>query len=380
VSEVELADTDGVIRASGATAGEPHSNGARPPEESSLFGFLNVLLKYRFTIALVILFGGVLSASLALLAPRTYTANASFTPRSSRAVSQMTTLASLFGMTLNLGGDVTQSGSFYGDLLLSPTILRTVATNTYSVRTPDGKVVRGDLADIYGIKGNRPSARAEAVRRLKRNVRPAASPRSGVVYVYVKSRYPELSLQLVRNILAAVDAYNLDRQRRIASAERDFVEKRLVEAQSALRQSEDELQRFREFNRAYRSSPQLAFENWRRDREVVMRQLFFTSLASNYEQARIDAVRDLPATVIVESPELPIAPDRRAALRKALLGAIAGLFAGIVLAFVRQRLDENRRAGTPAFREYQELKRDAARDLSRPWQPVGRMLKPSSKA
>lgn len=379
MSEVELADTDGVIRAPGPTAGEPNSNGARPPEETSLFGFLNVLLRNRFAIGIAILIGGVFSASLALLAPRTYTANASFTPRSGRAVSQMTTLASQFGMTLNLGGDVTQSGSFYGDLLGSPTILRTVATKTYSVRMPDGKVIRADLAGLYGISGNRLAARAEAVRRLKRNVRPAASPRSGIVYVYVKSPYPELSLQLVWNILSAVEAFNLERQRRIASAERDFVEKRLAEAEAALRQSEEELRRFRESNRVYRSSPQLALDTWRREREVVMRQQFFTTLASNYEQARIDAVRDLPATVIVESPELPTAPDPRAALRKALLGAIAGLFAGIVIAFVRQRLEENRRAGTPAFREYQELKRDAVRDLSRPWQPVGRMLKPSGR-
>lgn len=379
MSEVELADTDGVIRASGPTAGEPQSNGARPPEETSLFGFLNILLRYRIAIGVAIVIGGALSASLALLAPRTYTANASFTPRSGRAVSQMTTLASQFGMTLNLGGDVTQSGSFYGDLLASPTILRTVATKAYSVSTPDGKVIRADLGGIYGISGNRLRAREEAMRRLKRDVRPSASPRSGIVYLFVKSPYPDLSLQLARNILAAVDAFNLDRQRRIASAERDFVEKRLGEAEGALRQSEDELRRFREFNRAYRASPQLALENWRREREVVMRQQFYTTLASNYEQARIDAVRDLPATVIVESPELPVEPDRRAALRKALLGAIAGLFAGIVLAFVRQRLEENRRAATSAFREYQELKRDAVRDLSRPWEPVGRMLKPSGK-
>jgi len=379
VSEVESAEEERGLRGQGTTSSGETAGVGTIPEETSLFGFLSILLKYRVAIVVAVVVIAALAALLALLPGRTYTARASFTPRSGRAQSQMTALASQFGLTLNLGGDATQSGNFYEGLLGSSTVLRPVAEQTYVVRTTDGKTLRGELAAFYGLKGRSASIHAEAVRRLQRHVRTASSPRSGMVFLFVKAPYPELALQLTRNILASIDAFNLDRQRQMAAAERDFVEKRLGEARGALQRSEDELRRFRELNRSYRTSPQLAMDSWRMERDVVMRQQFYTSLAGSYEQARIEAVRDLPATVIVEAPELPAAPDPRAALRKTLLGGIAGLLFGIMLAFVRERLDETRTGGTPAFRQYQELKRGALSDLVRPWRPVGRLLRSSGR-
>jgi Uncharacterized protein involved in exopolysaccharide biosynthesis len=115
-------------------------------------------------------------------------------------------------------------------------------------------------------------------------------------------------------------------------------------------------------------------------RAVRMRQQIYTAMARTLEDAKIEEVRDLPTVLIIDQPEAGLEPQRPPVMRKTLLGLIAGLFVGIVLAFVRERAAETREAGTSAYTEYSALKRKALGDLARPLAPFSRLLKGQTRA
>jgi uncharacterized protein involved in exopolysaccharide biosynthesis len=118
----------------------------------------------------------------------------------------------------------------------------------------------------------------------------------------------------------------------------------------------------------------LSIESDRLDREVQMRQQLYTSLSAAYDKARIEEVRDMPAISIVEPPDLPDSADSSYGLRNTLLGAIAGMLMGIVLAFMRERMRETETEASAVYSTYKDLKRDTVADLARPW----RKLRPQS--
>ena len=77
---------------------------------------------------------------------------------------------------------------------------------------------------------------------------------------------------------------------------------------------------------------------------------------------------------ILETPEMPIQPDPHGGKRKVILGMLVGLVAGIVLAFVLDRLAANRNLRSDELEEFAALKREAVGDLTHPWRIVTRAL------
>jgi len=182
--------------------------------------------------------------------------------------------------------------------------------------------------------------------------------RSGAVRRVVDIHEPELAQQIGRQMMVELEKYNTQRRRLAITAERGFIEERVAEARSALTQAENNLERFHELNRQYRESPKLQIERERLDREVEMRQQLYTSLSNAYEKARIEEVRDIPAISIIEPPELPENPDTSYGMRNTLLGAIAGLLVGIVLAFTRERMRETETQASQTYATYRLEARD----------------------
>jgi uncharacterized protein involved in exopolysaccharide biosynthesis len=126
-------------------------------------------------------------------------------------------------------------------------------------------------------------------------------------------------------------------------------------------------------NRDFRSSPNLSLEFDRLNRAVNSRQSLYNALASSYEQAKIEEVRDLPVITVLEPPDYPIQPDPRRTRRKTMLGLLVGFVLGIGLAFARDRVAANRRVRSDEFAEFAALKREALGDLTHPWRPFTRI-------
>jgi uncharacterized protein involved in exopolysaccharide biosynthesis len=356
---------------------EPHDPLVqRAAEDTSLLGFVNVLLKHRRLIAGCALLATLIFVASALSESRTYTTRVLFTARGARA-GALAGIAAQYGLTI-VGADPSQSIEFYEELLRSSEVLRGVANQQYEVRKGK-RVIRGTLPVIYGIHaGSREAEIDLAAVQLRDHVASSSTRRTGVVTYFVSSSYPELTQQLARNIVTQLDYYNTTRRRSQVTAERSFIEERLADSKAALARAEDRVRSFRDANREYGRAPNLVLENARLNRDVNLRQELVTGLSQAYEQARIEEVRDMPAITVFEPPDLPTSPDATYGLRNTLFAAIGGILVGIILAFIRERFYETKAEGSRTFADFATLKSETLRDIGRPWQPIERLFRAHS--
>jgi uncharacterized protein involved in exopolysaccharide biosynthesis len=341
-------------------------------EETSLFGFVNVLLKYRAMISLFMLsFGAVGTVNFLTALPR-YTTRLGINVETRQG--RPTGFAGQLGAIAGYNGEASGEVAFLSELLHSPPLLRETAKGPYQVLTAKGRI-SGSLAKFYGFEGAPELHQEELIRLLTDNITFASSARTGNIWIFVDAPYPELSQQIARKLIEQLDAYSRNRRHAQAAAESDFMQQRLAEARSDLRAAEERAVDFRLSNRDF-ASPELAMANSRLLRDVNMQQQLYTSLLQAYDNARIAEANDLPTITILEPPELPLKPERSGAASAPLLGAITGLLIAIVLAFIRERMAETSSAPTAAFSYYAELKQQALDDLRNPLRPLGRALKP----
>lgn len=342
------------------------------PDEISLVALANAILRRRRLVAWCGAGLFLVVVTTTLLRHRVYTAAASFIPQAGQQASGLSGIAAQFGLAIPTG-EATQSPDFYANLVKSREVLGAVLQAPYTFVADTG-AVNGTLLEVFGIAdGDSALRREKGIRMLGGLVGTSVDKRTGVVKLSVTTRYPLLSLQIARNILDEINRFNLERRQSRASAERVFMEQRLAEVRSALRAAEDRLQSFLQSNRDYRNSPVLTFQADRLTREVAMQQQVFTSLSQAVEQARIEAARDTPVTMVIERPELPARPERRGLLRRGILALLGGLTIGAALAALLGRLVEAEREEPGRYAEMAALRRALLDDLRHPW----RLLRPS---
>ncbi len=344
-----------------------------PEEGISVLGLANLLLRHRKMLAACALIGATLLSGITLLSPRTYTSGSGFMPQTRSAASSLSGLAATLGFTLP-STESGQTPSFYADLVESRSILGAVVDSTFEYQTPEGPV-RGNLVEIYGSEGETPALRRDAaMRRLADEVEATTVQKTGVVNLEVTAEHPDLARQINQRVIDLVNQFNLRTRQSQAGKEREFTESRLDEVRDELRAVEDRLQRFLQRNRDYTNSPELTFQVERLQREVTMRQEVFTTLAQAYEQAKIEEVRDTPVITVVQPPELPVRPDSRWLVVKALLGLFLGLLLGAAIAVWKSYTVNSERLGSSEAAEFALLRRQAMGDLSRPWRSMARAL------
>jgi len=361
-----------LLTQSGALQGSdaaPWASGAR--EETSLLVFLSILLRNRRIIAVCGLIGLITFGAVALTEANLYIASGSFSARGNRTAVQIPGLSEHVGLSLGVI-DVAQSTVFYAELARSNSVLIPVAEKTYTVTTSKGTKT-GPLADFLGIRTANPKAGAVlAARRIGDDVAVLTSGRSGVVTLLVTAEEPQIAQQVALNILKELDSYSATTRKDQAVAERKFVEGLVAESRQKLSDAEERLARFRQQNRDFQSAPQLMIQDDQLTRDVDMAQQDYSGLESSYQQARIEEVRNLSAINIVEYPDLPVDPQRREAARKTLIGLVTGLLAGIVIAFLRQRVDEKKRGMDTTLEQFSDARREISADARRLVAPLAR--------
>ena len=342
-------------------------------EEVSFLALLNMLLRSRRLLILLPLALALGVVAFKLLQPRTWTATTSFVPQN-QAQARMGGLAGVaaqFGLPVP-GESPAESPAFYAHLLTSPALLEEVVRSRYDV-VIDGRREQRDLISFL-VKNQPDSALAaeDALSRLRDRISVTRDAETGLVTVDVRTRSPDLSHLVARRLLEAVNVYNLGRRRAAADAQREFAEERVQQARTELRQAESTLQNFLTRNRLITNSPQLEFQRERLQREVTMRQEIYTSLTQTHEQARIEAVRDVPLITVVEQPRVPARPDRRGTVAAAGIALVAGLIVALLIALGRELLRRSRSWEDDDLAEYRRLRQDALADLRRPFRGLKR--------
>jgi uncharacterized protein involved in exopolysaccharide biosynthesis len=347
------------------------------PATLSLLTLMTTALEHRVSILRWAVVTAATVSVVSLMTPRTYTVAASFVPQGRRSPSGVSGLAAQLGISVPT--DPGQSPSFYADLLKSRPILEAVAESSYTLVAEGGDSVTGTLATVLKIDDETEILKRDAaVEELTKAVAVGVTPRTGVVSVDVKTRYPNLSVQISRRLLDLLNSFNLGTRQSQAAAERRFVEGRLQDAKQALRQAEDALQAFLLRNRDFRNAPELSFQQDRLAREVTVQQQVYATLAQAYEQARIEEVRDTPVITVLASPQLPARPDRRGLMKKGFLALLIGAVLGFLVAAWREYVRDARLDEPSVFDRFSMLRRDMREDLRRPWRLVRRLVSPRS--
>lgn len=334
-----------------------------------VFQMLNGLLRYwRLLLSLPLLLGFVVGLRT-ITQDRSYIASASFMLHASdsRGASASSALARQFGVRL-AGERTGDTPQLYADLLRGRTLLRQAVEHPYSVPRESGQIDQMSLVELYDISPEEgyPPVWLKAVERLRGSMGVSVARETGVVSVTVSGRDPVVAEQVVDRLLELVNIFNLETQQSRARAESQFVEDRLREAQTELAQSENQLQTFLQQNRLFTNSPELVFEHDRLQRQVAMRQEMYTSLAQALEQARFDAVRDLPVIRVIDAANGSAAPVARGTVNRTLLALVLGLLLSSGAAIVIELMRRPVRSEREAKAEFSQLRLELWADLRHP--------------
>lgn len=309
--------------------------------EVSIFGLLRPLVRYRRVIAV----SAVAFAALAVAHTRsqspTYTSRAMFIPQGEETrTPSISGLAARFGVSVG-SEDPGKSPRFFADLLTTQPILRSTVETSYEVPGRDGsEPVQGDLISLWANQGGDPARRLQrAINRLRNGLRIRVAQETGIVSVSIATSSPHLSAAIGARMLELLNEFNLNTQRSRAEMERTFIENQKERVRQDLLAAEDSLGRFLEENRRFESSPRLAFEMERLNRQVRLHEQLYTSLAEAYQTTSIEAVRDTPIITVVDPPLPPVQADPRRTRLKIVMALILGTMVGCGMAYGRSFLE-----------------------------------------
>jgi len=349
------------------SAPQTTQDGVNSGDEISLINILNIFLRRRWFILAVSATIALASVVSVLVAPRTYTVEASFIIQK-RDVIPVSGIAAQLGMDVN-GADASQSPAFYAALIKTPDVLDRLADTTFTTSTdPKPRV----LATIWNISDENSLARRRAViEKLQKVVSSTVSLKLDLVLLSVTTRDGGLSRQLADAILLQVNWFNLRTRQSRAAAERQFDERLVDEVGAELRRAEDETQQFYQRNQQPHMSAALEMEKQRLARRLEILNARYVSLVTAYDRARIDEVRDTPVITVIQRPGTPVRADSRNLLKTALLMFLVGLAIGAILALVRQALSSVRSSDVGDAQEFHHLLDETSGDVRRLWTIVG---------
>jgi uncharacterized protein involved in exopolysaccharide biosynthesis len=320
--------------------------------------FLGVAKNWRLFRACVIL-GFLLAVLMTVLKGKHYTTTFSIVPQAA-STGQLRGLAAQFGFDVS-GSQGAESPYFYLSLVQTDKLLIGVVNRHYAAGGTSGDYAT--FARIVTVDSARRTV--EAVKAIRSHMGTTADRRTSIVTVRVTEEDPTLTLALAHAILDELAKYNRESRQSRAAAERRFVENRLTVARAELLAAEDSLQGFLTRNRQYQTSPELTFQHERLQRSVTQRSSVVSSLAQNFEQTRLDEVRDTPVFSMVEPPRFAAKPDPRGLRNAAITGAGVGFLVAVLLQVVLEVIGRLRLENRTEYQEWLATARDLRRNVLR---------------
>lgn len=318
----------------------------------SPYRIATILLRRWRLIVFLPLFAAIASVGLTIVF-KDYTARSRFAPQSSgQGLGNMAGLAASFGIAVPAGGG--EPLEFYVDLVNSGEILRDALLSEFSFRPdPNREEIRsGALVDLLEIEGDTEKERIQnGVDDLKERVAASANSRSGLISLDTQAPWAELAEHLNQRILDLLSDFDRERRQATARAEREFVEERLEAAHDDLKRAEAGMASFLDRNRRPYQSPRLTMQLERQQREVLLKQQLYASLAQAFEEARIEEVRNTPVLTVVDRPQ-GSARGNGAALLAGLLAWVLSVVLVVGWVFAAEFLQK----GTDS-RDFEELRR-----------------------
>ena len=327
----------------------------------SLLTVSSVLLRRRRFILGIAAGLALVIAVTRLVRPPKYTVTSAFIIQK-RDQSAAAGLAAQFGVDV-AGTDPSQSPVLYSSLVKQPDMLGHLVDSTFS--TSDDPQPR-TLSAIWEIDERNPVLRRDrTLLKLTDAISSGVGLKVEVVTLDITTADPLLSAELSTALLAQVNRFNFGTRQSQATAERRFTEQRLHDVEREMRRVEDSVQTFLQRNRQSLLSPELELDKQRLTRRSDQLHATFTTLATAFERARIDEVRDTPALTIVRRPVAPVRPNSRGVITGTILGLVLGMGLGAMLALLRELFKVLRTSNDSHAREFIRLLDETSNDVRR---------------
>jgi hypothetical protein len=223
-------------------------------------------------------------------------------------------------------------------------ILQPILHKTFTVAELGNRQMT--LLDLLEVGGETPKRRDElGVGQLQKIVDAVVTKTIGGVEVGASTEWPSVSEGIVASVVEGVNAFNEQTRRSQTSSERKLAEQVMESKLKELQAAENRMKAFQRTNRMFRGSPDLEAEHDAIERELLMRQQVYTTVAQSYEDAKIREARDTPVITVLEPPYVPTLPEPRGRINSVIVGLILGSFFGAVLAFAREMFARRAQVG-----------------------------------
>jgi len=290
------------------------------------------------------------SVALALLLPHRYVALASFAPERSRTSlpGNLIGLAGQFGLQLDEGA---QSPQFYARVLEGRSVLERVLQSgiAAAANVPDESSGTTDpilVMDVLRIRGKTGAERLEnGVNRLRRIADVRVEVQTGIVTVAIEQENGAVAAQIANLFLSELNRFNANTRQSTARQEREFLEARVRDALSDLRDAEEQLRVFLERNRRVNDSPELTFQMQRLERQAEFKTQVSQTLQQQLEQARLREVNNTPVVTVIEPASVPVKRSKPRRRRMVIVATVLGLAAGVVAALSAEYVSRARQRG-----------------------------------
>ena len=269
--------------------------------------------------------GFFLSIIYVFMATPYYQSYISITPigdniNSSRSVGGLQSLASEYGVNLNVGDFINERPSFYIPDIVNSRILKKAVINH------KWKTLNEDSVDLINYWKINDSTRFSLGKILQSITGSSSSPNlnlkymdsaiekltdqvlvqeeeSGLIVISVLMEEPALAADIANYIANYVKEYVSNIMLSYSSTHRKFIEERLQYSKQELSSSEEELKEFSEKNPFAVDTPELQLQRGRLMRNMEVNQQVYITLRQQYEMARINELKEIPVINILDFGE-----------------------------------------------------------------------------
>jgi len=328
------------------------------------------LVKNRRWIYLLVGVTVLATVVFCLFTPNRYTAKALILPSggTSNSLGGLREFAGLLGDSPLASADLglEQSSFLYPDILRSRLISEAVINKVYQY--PQRRKNKSqNLFDYFKAK-----KMDHAIKALARITCFEMDRKTGVITISAITKNRHLSAAIANEYINQLEEYNLDTRRSKAKENEKFISQRLEEVKAELRQAEDNLEAFQLKNRNFNtaSSPELATQLARLERELEIKSNVFLTLTQQYELARVETKKEVPIVQVLdyaEPPDEKAGPNRKLlVLTSLLLSSLLGIAIVLSVEFCKtkirpfeyqQALDLGKEFKTDVVGVYSQVKR-----------------------
>ncbi len=258
-----------------------------------------VIWRAKKKIFLFVVAATVLAIIISLILPKAYKSTATILPETN--ASKLSALGGPFDIASLAGVNVGEAPltKLYPDIAKSEAVLKNIIYTQYKT---DEMSSPENLIQLWEISGKTPYEQyVTALKILGSALSIDVDRMTSVMTVSIETKDPELSADIVNNVVAGLNNFMLTKRKSSASEQRAWIAERLSEVKVSLDSSEDALTKFREQNRQVASSPQLQMQQERLMQAVQLNSTLYIELRKQYELAKIDEIKNIPIINVLDA-------------------------------------------------------------------------------